>query len=38
MRRALLPLLAGAALAVLVPVAVRRAAAASNTQVHRINQ
>ena len=38
MRRALLTLLAGAALAVIVPAVVRKVAAASNTQVHRINQ
>jgi hypothetical protein len=38
MKKTLLALVIGAALAGLVPPLVRRAAAASNTQVHRINQ
>jgi hypothetical protein len=38
MKKTLLTLLAGAAIAALLPPLVRRAVAASNTQVHRINQ
>lgn len=37
MKKTLLALLIGAALGTLVPPLVRRAVAASNTQVHRIN-
>jgi hypothetical protein len=38
MKKTLLTLILGALLAALLPTLVRRAAAASNTQVHRINQ
>jgi hypothetical protein len=38
MKKTLLALLLGALLAVLLPPLIRRAVAASNTQVHRIHQ